>query len=103
VVADRLAAHGGEAIAEDEFIRECLGVGQQYHLQRRIVSGEAVSAELFKTGLKLAANRGLVEAGGPEVKAGRASFARELHEVLRRLEILASWDRTHRLRREGVT
>ena len=103
VVADRLAAHGGDAIDRDAFVRECLGVAQQYHLQRRIVSGEAVSAELFKTGLKLAANRGLLDAGGPEVKAGRAELARELHEVLRRLEILASWDRSHRLRRVGVT
>jgi glycerol-3-phosphate O-acyltransferase len=103
VVADRLAAHGGEGIDQDAFVHECLGVGQQYHLQRRIVSGEAVSAELFKTGLKLAGNRGLLEAGGPEVKAGRATLARELHELLRRLEILAGWDRTHRVRREGVT
>jgi glycerol-3-phosphate O-acyltransferase len=103
IVADRLAAQGSAAIDQDGLVRECLGVGQQYHLQRRIVSGEAVSAELFKTGLKLAANRGLLEAGGPEVKAARATLARELHELLRRLEILASWDRTHRLRRVGVT
>jgi len=104
IVADRLAAHGSAAIDQDGFVRECLGVGQQYHLQRRIVSGEAVSAELFKTGLKLAANRGLLlEGGGPEVKAGRATFARELHELLRRLEILASWDHANRIRRVGVT
>jgi hypothetical protein len=45
----------------------------------------------------------MLEGGGPEVKAGRATLAHELHELLRRLEILAGWDRTHRVRREGVT
>ena len=102
VLADRLAAHESAPVEQDELVRECLGVGQQYHLQRRIVSGEAISAELFRNGLKLAANRGLLEAGGSEVAEGRAKLARELHEVLRRLEIPPSWDRAHRLRREGL-
>ena len=34
----------------DEIVKECVGVGRQYHLQGRIQSAEAVSSELFKTG-----------------------------------------------------
>jgi glycerol-3-phosphate O-acyltransferase len=102
IMADRLAARGAAPVERDALVRECLGVGQQYHLQRRIVSGEAVSAELFKTGLKLADNRALLDVRDG-VAEDRVSLAHELREVLRRLEILAGWDRAHRLRREGAT
>jgi glycerol-3-phosphate O-acyltransferase len=79
VVADRLCAHDGP-VEKDALVKECLGVGRQYHLQGRIESAEAVSSELFKTGLKLAANRGLLENAD-----GREAFKAELEEVLGRL------------------
>jgi glycerol-3-phosphate O-acyltransferase len=88
VVADRLAARGGAAVDEAELVGECVAVGRQYHLQGRIASVEAVSSELFKTGLKLAANRGLIDGGG-DVAARREAFRDELADVLRRLEVLA--------------
>jgi glycerol-3-phosphate O-acyltransferase len=80
VVADRLVTSGGARVQADEIVEECLGVGRQYHLQGRIQSAEAVSSELFKTGLKLAANRGLLDGG-----EGRAAFKTELEGWLRRL------------------
>jgi glycerol-3-phosphate O-acyltransferase len=80
VVADRLVARSGAPVDADEIVEECLGVGRQYHLQGRIKSAEAVSSELFKTGLKLAANRGLLDDGN-----GRVAFKQELEEWLRRL------------------
>jgi glycerol-3-phosphate O-acyltransferase len=80
VVADRLVARGNAPVKPDEIVKECLGVGRQYHLQGQIKSAEAVSSELFKTGLKLAANRGLIEDG-----SGRVAFKAELEDVLRRL------------------
>ena len=88
VVADRLAARGGAAVDAAELVDECVAVGRQYHLQGRIASVEAVSSELFKTGIKLAANRGLIEGGG-DVAARREAFRDELADVLRRLEVLA--------------
>jgi glycerol-3-phosphate O-acyltransferase len=101
VVADRLAAHGGASVEESDLVRECLLVGRQYQLQRRIVTAEAVSAELFKTGLRLAGNRELLAGEANGLAQRRLAFVAEIHDVLRRLEILARWDRSHRVRREG--
>ncbi|MDQ2725211.1 MAG: glycerol-3-phosphate 1-O-acyltransferase, partial [Actinomycetota bacterium] len=71
VVADRLAAAGDGIVETDRFVASCLKVGRQYQLQRRIVSGEAISVELFKTGLKLATNRGLCDPDNPKRAEGR--------------------------------
>lgn len=101
IVADRLVAAGWAEVAEETMVASCLRVGRQYLMQRRIVSGEAVSAELFKTGLKLAANRGLLDADHPDLPAGRAALAQELHDVLRRLEVLNRSEPHQRVRREG--
>jgi glycerol-3-phosphate O-acyltransferase len=87
VVADRLSAHGTAPVDGEALVKECLAVGRQYHLQGRITSAEAVSTELFTTGVKLAANRGLL-AGGD-----RDGFRQELEDVLRRLQTLEGWDR----------
>jgi glycerol-3-phosphate O-acyltransferase len=88
VVADRLVARAGAAVDEGELVSECVAVGRQYHLQGRIANIEAVSSELFKTGIKLAGNRGLIEGGG-DVATRREAFRDELADVLRRLEVLA--------------
>lgn len=82
-------------------IEQCLIVGRQYLLQRRIVSAEAVSTELFKTGLRLAANRDLLEGESSDLAPRRVALLTELRDVLRRLEILVGWDQEHRLRRES--
>ncbi|MDQ6782432.1 MAG: 1-acyl-sn-glycerol-3-phosphate acyltransferase [Actinomycetota bacterium] len=101
VVADRLAAAGADPVDEEALVTDCLQVGRQYQLQRRIVSGEALSAELFRTGLKLAANRGLLDADNPVLRDGRRALVEQLHDVLRRLELLNRWERTQSRRREG--
>ena len=51
--------------SEAEFLDECLAVGRQWALQGRIASDESVTLELFKTALRLAAHRGLLDAGQP--------------------------------------
>jgi glycerol-3-phosphate O-acyltransferase len=101
VVADRLAARGGASVEEPDLVKDCLVVGRQYQLQRRTVSAEAVSSELYKTGLRLARNRELLTGDAKDLVQGRSAFVAELHDVLRRLEILTGWERRHRLRREG--
>jgi glycerol-3-phosphate O-acyltransferase len=101
VVADRLSARSGASVTEADIVPECLLVARQYQLQRRIVSPEAVSAELFKTGLRLAANRGLLAGASTALAEGRAAFVAEIHDVLRRLEILSHWDSPHHALREG--
>ena len=61
IVADRLAAYEDESFDEDAFLAECLEVGKQWELQRRIASAESRSMELFKTALRLARHRELVD------------------------------------------
>ena len=82
VVAERLAARGPAAADANGLVAECLAVGRQYHLQGRLQSAEAVSGELFKTGLKLAGNRDLLAAGR---EAERTAFRAELEALLGRL------------------
>ncbi|WP_203336983.1 lysophospholipid acyltransferase [Nocardioides limicola] len=76
VVADRLAAQDGP-VDEREFLAECVRVGEQWALQRRIASEESVSMELFRTALRMARHRGLVD------EPSSAAARRDLHgEVL---------------------
>jgi glycerol-3-phosphate O-acyltransferase len=86
VVADVLRSYGdADAPPENETLRRCLGLGKQYHLQRRIRSGESVSNVFFTTGLRLAANRGLLTGAS---SAARETFAAELTEIIRRIDAI---------------
>ena len=72
----------GHRLDEKAFLRECLGVGRQWLLQRRLTSAESVSLELFRTGLALARHRGLEGPGGLELQRARAGFLAELEGTL---------------------
>jgi glycerol-3-phosphate O-acyltransferase len=96
IVADHLAATGGKPVEVDDTVERCLLLGRQYRLQRRVSSEEAVSSHLFRSALKLAANRDLLEPGedGPDDLARRRlAFATELTDVLRRLREVERIDR----------
>lgn len=85
IAADALATHGAARAPEPErWLEECMGLGRQYELQRRLGHPESVSRHLFATGLELARHRGLCEPG--EATAARSAFAEQLHAVLRRLD-----------------
>jgi glycerol-3-phosphate O-acyltransferase len=91
VVADTLVAHSPYVeIGEKRLIAECLALGRQYRLQRRISADESVSQVLFASGLKLAANRGLLDIDDPECGARRDTFAAEIEEALRRVDSIAA-------------
>ena len=66
VVAEQLLTSGvgidGE-FDQERFITDCLSLGKQWALQRRIASEESVSGEMFSTAIKMARHRGLVERG----------------------------------------
>ncbi len=88
VVAEALETRDPDAAATKEgLVEEALALGRQYHLQRRIHSGESVSVVLFATALQLAANRGLVEPG-PEVTARRRALADEIRATLRSIDAI---------------
>ena len=95
IVAERLAAREDEKFDEDAFLAECLEVGKQWELQRRIASAESRSMELFKTALRLARHRELVDGFDyPDIAGRRRQFADEIATAIRRVNTIAELART---------
>lgn len=89
VVAERLADRDPTAeIDQKEFIAECVSVGKQMLLQKRLHSTESVSTELFGSALKLAANHGLVEAADPDSEKSTTALAEARHDFAGRLRTI---------------
>jgi glycerol-3-phosphate O-acyltransferase len=93
IVADRLAACEDEPFEEKAFLAECLQVGRQWELQRRIANAESRSMELFKTALRLAQHRGLFD-GSDDIAKRRQQFADEIATATRRVNAIAELART---------
>jgi glycerol-3-phosphate O-acyltransferase len=95
IVAGRLAAFENESFDEEAFLAECLEVGKQWELQRRIASAESRSMELFKTALRLARHRELVDGfEDPDIAERRRKFADEIATAVRRVNTIAQLART---------
>jgi len=95
IVADRLAAYEDESFDEQAFLAECLQVGKQWELQHRIASAESRSMELFKTALRLARHRELVDGFNyPDIAERRRQFADEIATAIRRVNAIAELART---------
>jgi len=77
-----------QPLEESAFLDECLGLGRQYHLQKRIRSAESVSKVLFAGALRLARNRGLVEQDGDRAVDARRLFAQEIRDAVRRVDAI---------------
>ncbi|WIM92957.1 lysophospholipid acyltransferase [Actinoplanes oblitus] len=91
VVADRLdATDESEPFDEERFLTECLRVGRQWALQKRLASEESVSLELFRPALRLARHRDLVESTSPGLAKRRADFLAEVHETVRLVNVIAA-------------
>jgi glycerol-3-phosphate O-acyltransferase len=88
VVADQLASYGDDEFEEATFLEDCLGVARQRALQRRIASAESISLELFKTALRLARHRGLLETDDLHLDKRRRDFATELADAVRRVNAI---------------
>lgn len=95
VVADRLAALDTE-YDETEFLDDCVRVGRQWALQGRIASDESVTLELFRTALRLAAHRGLLDPTTPDLDKLRRDFTEEIARVTARIETIAEFHRAAR-------
>lgn len=95
IVADRLAAYEDEAFDEKAFLNECLQVGKQWELQHRIANAESRSMELFKTALRLARHRELIDgADTADIAKRRQQFADEIRTATRRVNVIAELART---------
>jgi glycerol-3-phosphate O-acyltransferase len=93
IVADRLVTKpADETVDSKELMTECVTVGRQYVLQRRVHNPECVSREIFGNALALAANRGLLEAGGDEVGRRRRAFADELAAAVAAVAAIDDYD-----------
>ncbi|MGH3646575.1 MAG: lysophospholipid acyltransferase [Micromonosporaceae bacterium] len=88
VVADRLVAWQDE-YDEPALLAECLRVGKQWELQRRIASAESVSLELFKTALRLAGHRDLLDSTAPHLDKRRQEFLDEIRATCRAMNVIA--------------
>ena len=78
----------GSPIDEPQLVDACVGLGRQYLLQQRIRSAASVSQVLIRTALKLAGNRGLLDAKSPQLDAGRAAFAEQIRATIRRIDAI---------------
>ena len=88
VVADVMASGDASAsFVESAVLDQCMGLGQQYLLQGRLRSPEAVSRHLFRAGIELARNRGLCSPV-QGIDERRREFAASLQAVLRRLSVV---------------
>ncbi|MCB1677667.1 MAG: glycerol-3-phosphate 1-O-acyltransferase [Halioglobus sp.] len=81
----RLAA--GETLEETECINRALRLGRQAYLQRRISSPASIGKQLFRNGFQLAQHRQLTGRGDAHTVGARLELAREIRDVLRRIEL----------------
>jgi glycerol-3-phosphate O-acyltransferase len=72
-------------IREDQIVTDCMGIAQQMWLQHKLHSPESISRDLFRNALKLADNLGVLEPGGPELKARRVALAGEIADAVERV------------------
>ena len=100
VVADTLNAHSPYVeVDQRRFIADCLGLGKQYRLQRKIATEESISQVLFKSAFALAENRSLLDVDDEDLGARRKTFAAEIQEALRRIKVI---DAIRAGRRAGI-
>lgn len=93
VVAEQLILDDDEAEPDEKrLLDECLSLGRQWAMQRRIASDESVSAEMFRTALKMARHRGLLDPAVdvPQRKAGRRELAVALDRALHAIQEIAT-------------
>jgi len=69
-------------------VKKCLALGEQYRLQQRIASAEAISTVLFDHAIQLADNRGLLDGGDIGRLREREAFADEIRDLVERLEVV---------------
>lgn len=89
VVASLLARKGAdESLEADACVTEALTYGRQAYLQRRISSESSIGKLLFRNGFKMLQSRGLAEAGSEQTREQRLQLARELRELLKRIDVI---------------
>jgi len=97
IVGDLLEQSGADpGFEEARFLEQCMKLGQQYHLQRRLHSAASISQLVFRGALGLAENRGLLDASTPQLAEQRSAFADEIRDAVRRVEAVDALAATRR-------
>jgi glycerol-3-phosphate O-acyltransferase len=86
VVAETLGVLANDPVTEDELKELCLRMGNQLLAEGIVETAEAVSTTLFASGIKAAANRGLLSG----TRAERSAYAEALEEALAVLNLIDS-------------
>jgi glycerol-3-phosphate O-acyltransferase len=90
-----------EALEEDNCVSEALKYGRQAYLQRRISSESSIGKLLFRNGYRALQSRGLTGAGDAQLGERRLALARELRELLRRIDVVRAIAATNRNATQG--
>ncbi|HTC80629.1 MAG TPA: 1-acyl-sn-glycerol-3-phosphate acyltransferase, partial [Acidimicrobiia bacterium] len=93
LVAHQLAALDEEGFDEQRFLTDCLRVGRQWALQRRLASEESVTLELFRGALELARHRDLLVSDDPNLNKRREVLAEELRAAVTGTAAIAEMER----------
>jgi len=97
VVVNLLARmDASETLEKEACISDALRLGQQAYLQRRISSESSIGKLLFSNGFKMLEHRKLTEGGDESVAQARRDMAREIRELLRRVEVIRALSASNR-------
>ncbi len=90
MVAARVLARreAWESMDEAECVADALTYGRQAYLQRRISSESSIGKLLFSNAFRMLQSRGLTAGGSDTLKEERLAMARELLELLRRIDVI---------------
>ena len=79
IVGDELEDVSG-SFDEKRFLKACLDRARMYRIEDRLFTGESASQVLFKSALRLADNRSLLE-DGEDIATARSQFADEIRKL----------------------
>jgi len=103
IVADLLARVDAQsALGEDDCVNTALKLGRQAYLQRRISSEASIGRLLFRNGYQMLQHLQLTGPGDAGLAARRVAIARELRDLIRRLEIVRAIGMSGRERRRDT-
>jgi glycerol-3-phosphate O-acyltransferase len=90
VVAALLSASGAEPVqkSESDLVGDCLALGEEMLLRRRISTETALSGPLFETSIRLANHRRLLDARDEGLAGRRQSFSAEMARALETIDRL---------------
>jgi len=86
----------GDTLEKEACVADALRLGQQAYLQRRISSESSIGKLLFKNGFSMLEHRNLTQGGDESVAEARLAMAREMRDLLRKLDVIRALAATSR-------